>query len=78
MMSDFTSSATGFQKLYSVNLGSYDPKDFADQHRSVFVVITAASDTKTRELGTITSLKDGYRDDLYDVESGVRARHAKR
>jgi hypothetical protein len=60
--------ATGFQKLYFVNLGGYDGEEFAEKHKNVFVVATSVSDAKSRALRSIAGWKDAHRDDLYEAE----------
>jgi hypothetical protein len=60
------SSAT--QKLFFVNLGGYDGRDFAEQHKNMFVVATSVKEAKDRALATIRDWKDAHRDDLYEAE----------
>ncbi|MDF0544116.1 DUF1543 domain-containing protein [Sphingobium sp. H39-3-25] len=58
----------GRERLFFVNLGGYDPTDFAEQHRNMFVVAENATQAKARAMATISTWKDGHRDDLYDAE----------
>lgn len=56
------------ERLYFVNLGGYDGRDFAEQHKNMFVVATSVNDAKARALSTIADWKDAHRDDLYEAE----------
>lgn len=42
------------EKLWFVNLGGYDGKDFAEQHQNMFVVATSMKDSKGRALATVS------------------------
>lgn len=59
---------TGREKLFFVNLGGYDHRDFAEQHRNMFVVATSVTDAKARAISTISDWKDAHRDDFYEAE----------
>lgn len=56
------------EKLWFVNLGGYDQRDFAEQHRNLFVVAATMTEAKTRALETISDWKDPHRDDIYEAE----------
>lgn len=56
------------EKLWFVNLGGYDRKDFAEQHRNMFVVAASMKEAKDRALATIVDWKDAHRDDIYEAE----------
>lgn len=58
----------GAERLYFVNLGGYDPGDFAEQHRNMFVVSTSVAEAKKRAIATIADWKDAHRDDFYEAE----------
>jgi hypothetical protein len=60
--------ATGHDKLYFVNLGGYDGRAFAEQHRNLFVVAASIAQAKARALESITDWRDPHRDDLYEAE----------
>jgi Domain of Unknown Function (DUF1543) len=60
--------STRAEKLWFVNLGGYDGKSFAEQHKNMFVVATSAREAKARALDTVEGWKDAHRDDLYDAE----------
>jgi hypothetical protein len=59
---------TAREKLYFVNLGGYDGKAFAEQHKNMFVVATSVTDAKAQALRSITGWTDAHRDDLYEAE----------
>jgi len=56
------------EKLWFVNLGGYDGRDFAEQHKNLFVVASSARDAKARAMATIESWRDAHRDDIYEAE----------
>ncbi len=55
-------------KLWFVNLGGYDPADFAEQHKNVFVVAPTQSKAKVRALKQILHWKGHHEDNSFDVE----------
>jgi len=59
------------QKLYFVNLGGYDPKEFAELHKNVFVVAPTESKAKVKALKTILDWQAHHEDYTYDVEQTV-------
>ncbi len=56
------------EKLWFVNLGGYDGRDFAEQHKNMFVVATSITEAKAKALATVHDWKDAHRDDLYEAE----------
>jgi hypothetical protein len=58
----------GRERLFFVNLGGYDPAEFAEQHRNMFVVAESVTEAKARAMATIPTWKDGHRDDFYEAE----------
>lgn len=58
----------GPERLYFVNLGGYDSRDFAEQHRNLFVVAKSVAEAKARAIATIAGWKDAHRDDFYEAE----------
>jgi hypothetical protein len=56
------------EKLWFVNLGGYDQRDFAEQHRNMFVVAISLSDAKARAMATVTGWKDAHRDEIYEAD----------
>jgi hypothetical protein len=59
---------TGPEKLYFVDLGGYDPAEFAERHRNVFVVAEIESNAKYRALKMVREWIEPHRDDLYEAE----------
>lgn len=59
------------QKLYFVNLGGYDPNEFSELHKNVFVVAPTESKAKVKALKTILDWQSHHKDYLYDVEQAV-------
>ena len=56
------------EKLYYVNVGGYDPAEFAEKHKNLFVVANSVREAKSRALGFVAGWKDAHRDDLYEAE----------
>jgi hypothetical protein len=59
---------SGDEKLYFVNLGGYDGREFAEQHRNLFVVASSVSQAKARALDGVSGWADAHRDDLYEAD----------
>lgn len=59
------------QKLYFVNLGGYDPTEFSELHKNVFVVAPTESKAKVKALKTILDWQSHHEDYTYDVEQAV-------
>ena len=58
----------GSERLYYVNLGGYDPSDFSEKHRNMFVVAESVAQAKSRALKTVKDWDAAHRDDLYEAE----------
>ena len=58
----------GPERLYFVNLGGYDGKAFAEQHRNVFVVADTVAAAKARAIKHAAGWTDAHRDDMYEAE----------
>lgn len=58
----------GREKLWFVNLGGYDPSEFAERHQNVFVVATSVSTAKTRAMEAVSGWVELHRDDMYEAE----------
>jgi hypothetical protein len=54
-----------------VNLGGYDPNEFSELHKNVFVVAPTESKAKVKALKTILDWQSHHKDYLYDVEQAV-------
>lgn len=59
---------TGPERLFYVNLGGYDGRNFAEQHRNVFVVANDVKAAKGRAMALAAEWKDAHRDDMYEAE----------
>ena len=58
----------GREKLYFVNLGGYDPTEFAERHRNVFVVADGIIKAKARAMEAVKGWGELHRDDMYEAE----------
>ena len=56
------------EKLWFVNLGGYEPGDFNEQHKNIFVVAPTESQAQVRALKTITHWQGRHRDTIFEVE----------
>jgi hypothetical protein len=60
---------SGEDKLWFVNLGGYDPADFNELHKNIFVVAPTESKAKVRALKAVLDWNQRHKDNQYDVES---------
>jgi hypothetical protein len=58
----------GAERLFYVNLGGYDPADFSEKHRNMFVVAETVAQAKTRALRTVRDWDAPHKDDIYEAE----------
>jgi hypothetical protein len=58
----------GDQKLFYVNLGGYNPAEFSEQHKNMFVVASTIGEAKSRALKTVRHWRAPHRDDVYEAE----------
>lgn len=58
----------GDERLYYVNLGGYDGRDFAERHRNVFVVADTVQKAKARAIKLAAGWTDAHRDEMYEAE----------
>jgi hypothetical protein len=65
-LKDYPSKAE--EKLYFVNLGGYDSKEFTELHKNVFVVALNPSKAKVKALKQILDWESHHRDYQYEVE----------
>ena len=56
------------KKLYFINLGGYDPADFSESHKNMFVVAETESKAKVKAIKTVLHWKAFHRDYIYEVE----------
>jgi len=54
------------------HLGGYDPDDFNELHKNIFVVAPTESKAKVRALKTILHWKSHHKDNLFGVENITR------
>lgn len=59
----------GTEKLFFVNLGGYEPGEFAERHRNMFVVAQTEVAAKSRALKSVRHWIEPHRDDLYEAEN---------
>lgn len=55
-------------RLWFVNLGGYDPAEFTELHKNIFVVAPNESKAKVRALKTVLDWKSHHKDYQFDVE----------
>lgn len=58
----------GREKLYFVNLGGYDPAEFAERHQNVFVVADSIPKAKAQASRAVDGWVELHRDDMYEAE----------
>ena len=58
----------GRERLYFVNLGGYDPAEFAERHRNIFVVAESEAKAKKRAIKAVRDWIEPHRDDMYEAE----------
>lgn len=61
--------SAALEQLYFVNMGGYDPNQFAELHECGFFVGTSVNEVKRRaKLELLTTAKLQHKDDLYEVD----------
>lgn len=68
----------GDEKLWFVNLGGYDPNEFTELHKNIFIVAPTESKAKVKALRTILDWKGHHKDDIYEVEKIFSIDHLAR
>lgn len=56
------------KRLYFVNLGGYDSKQFTELHKNIFVVAENEQDAKAKAVKSISEWESPHRDYLFDVD----------
>ena len=56
-------------KLYFVNLGGYDPHQFTELHKNIFVVATDEYQAKQKAVRQVSELESPHRDYLHEVDT---------
>lgn len=64
-------SETPDKKLYFVNLGGYNPSEFTELHKNVFVVAETPSKAKVKALKQILDWQSHHRDYQYEVDDCI-------
>src|SRR5689334_19943143 len=58
-------------KLFFINLGGYDPREFTELHKNMFVVAKDENDAKLKAKSTISHWDVPHKDNLYAVDDCV-------
>ncbi len=58
----------GPERLYYVNLGGYDPNEFIEKHKNVFVVAESVPQAKARAIKAAKGWTQPHRDEMYEAE----------
>lgn len=66
---------TSTDKLYFVNLGGYDSKQFTELHENVFVVAKNDVDAKQKAVQQVQHWQVPHRDNLFEVENVIHLNH---
>jgi Domain of Unknown Function (DUF1543) len=61
----------GADKLFFVNLGGYDPKEFSELHRNVLLVASHAKAAKARAVMEVKRWSLPHKDNLFEVEKAI-------
>jgi hypothetical protein len=67
---------TGSERLYYVNLGGYDPAEFAEMHKNVFVVANSVGKAKAKAIKSVQDWRELHRDDMYEAEQAFSLNEA--
>jgi hypothetical protein len=57
------------EKLYFINLGGYDPNEFTELHKNIFVVAENESKAKIKGIKQVLNWQSYHRDYQYEVEN---------
>ncbi|MBA2652666.1 MAG: DUF1543 domain-containing protein [Tatlockia sp.] len=57
------------KKLYFVNLGGYDPKQFTELHKNIFVVASSESEARHKAIQHIREWQVPHLDFLYQIDN---------
>lgn len=63
--------SNGDQKLFFVNLGGYDPKEFSELHKNILLVASDAKAATRKALAQIKSWALPHKDNVFEVEKAV-------
>ncbi|MBA2655373.1 MAG: DUF1543 domain-containing protein [Tatlockia sp.] len=56
-------------KLYFVNLGGYDKRQFTELHKNIFIVATDEHQAKKKAVQQISEWESPHRDNLHEVDT---------
>lgn len=59
------------EKLYFLNLGGYDPKEFTELHKNVLIVAETESKAKVKALKQILDWQAHHKDHQIDIEQTI-------
>ncbi len=65
------SPQAGESSLFFVNLGGYDPGEFAELHKNILLVAPDAKAAKAKALANVASWSLPHKDKLFEVEKAV-------
>jgi hypothetical protein len=60
---------TGDTRLFFVNMGGYDPREFAELHHNVLLVAADIKTAKQRALSLVQNWRQPHKDNLFEVEN---------
>lgn len=66
---DLLSDATN--KLFFVNLGGYNPNEFTELHKNIFIIAENEHEAKNKAKATITHWQVPHKDNLYEVDDCI-------
>jgi hypothetical protein len=58
-------------KLFFVNLGGYDPMDFAELHKNILIVAPDAPSAKQRAMTQIGDWSQPHKDRIFEIEKAI-------
>lgn len=58
-------------KLFFINLGGYDPREFTELHKNIFVIAEHEDEAKLKAKATVSHWHVPHRDNLYEIENCV-------
>ena len=61
----------GVNKLFFVNLGGYDAREFSELHKNILLVAPDAKAAKAKALARIQGWSEPHKDKLFEVEAAV-------
>jgi hypothetical protein len=58
-------------KLFFVNLGGYNPLDFAELHKNILIVAPDASAAKQKAMSQINDWSQPHKDRIFEIEKAI-------